>query len=64
MLSGLVPLGVDILRYLKTFIDKPTEEELFWSYELFQDRHEAKQMKCRSELAQQAIGFGARVHTR
>lgn len=64
VLSGLVPLGVDILRYIESFKDNTVEDDLFFGYELFMERHIAKQLKYRSEIGLQAASFGAQVHTK
>lgn len=63
VLSGLVPLGVDVLRYLRTFI-KRFEEDLDLPCVVVKYKYMAKQLRRRSEIAIQSMSFGAQIHTK
>lgn len=63
VLSGLVPLGVDVLRYLHTFI-KRYKEDLSLAFDIINWKYMTKQLKRRSEIAIQSMSFGAQVHTK
>lgn len=63
VLSGLVPLGVDVLRYLRTFI-KRYRKDLFLAYDVIKWKYMAKQLQRRSEIAIQSMSFGAQIHTK
>jgi len=63
VMSGLVPLGVDLLRYFNSFTDyilhnEALEDELSYCYD-------AKSFRIfRSEIALQAESFGAKVEAK
>lgn len=58
-----MPLGVDVLRYFKRFI-KGFKGDIFLAFDIFRFKFMAKQLKRRSEIAIQAMSFGAMIHTK
>ncbi|OBT79470.1 hypothetical protein VF21_02058 [Pseudogymnoascus sp. 05NY08] len=63
VLSGLVPLGVDVLRYLHKFFKK-FMEDLELAFDTLKYKYMTKQLKRRSEIAIQSMSFGAQIHTK
>jgi hypothetical protein len=67
-MSGLVPLGVDLLRYFQNLIlsNKCLYEDSRWKkrWKLYAVEHGAYVWTSRSEIALQAISFGAQLHTK
>lgn len=62
MLSGLVPLGADVMRYIvKSCYLSP---ELFDKCLAHLAKRVLKSWGRRSEIVQQALGFGAQVQTK
>lgn len=68
MMSGLVPLGVDLMRLVDTTyesISHDTMLHIFFSvWGLGQVKGKAKLTKLRSEIAQQIESFGGKIHKR
>ena len=61
MMSGLVPLGQDIMRYLNTTsVQLMHEQEYWWYMQIDAD----KLFHYRSEIALQTLSFGADVHAK
>lgn len=61
-MSGLVPLGVDILRYSESITDSFIDE--IYLGRICSQVGANKWKRFRSEIAQQTISFGADIQTK
>lgn len=65
VMSGLVPLGVDLMRYnLHNLLKTPLYKSQFRKLRYRFLWHGAHISPYRSEIALQAISFGATIHTK
>jgi hypothetical protein len=63
VLSGLVPLGADVMRYLEGSYNNDLRVIFHWKYDRLMEIRMLKHMWNRSEIVQQILSFGAQVQT-
>ena len=62
VMSGIVPLGQDLLRYPLNFIDIFLNDKHMSEMQFYLGTNRV--LKCRSEIAQQTMSFGADIDTK